>query len=687
MQSDPKHSRSCLLFSETSEDSCSSTLSSKNETLPPGCVLNGTNTSVVDVRECKPVACVKRSDSFNSSCTDVSLCCGPRSFESILVQCGSDVSFHLSKVNKCGCGKCFERQTVIQGLVVDQDDKVAKRVDLYIDGQHKTRTDSQGWFSVEVPKGTKRAIVTFKSRAVEEDKIFVVPEGQRVMYKVKLRKKPNSITFDASQPFNLSLGDASDSFAYLELPENALLTKEGSVFHGNAKATVSVTDPRKLSDILSAPGDFTTVNKDGEEQLLETYGMMKLNLEDNAGQTLTLSKPMKVYLDPEKLNLTSSADNISINLYWLDRQTGRWREAVDGNKECKRIDSVFCVGNVMPSLAKKTLNFDIPHYPVILRATTETEEDGVIVTAIRKDNKGYVQRTTDKGVVCMEIWKDKDYYLQAEKNFKYYYPDPDLKDSFTHVKGGIVSVKRDGETISLFQFSSALVKPRGPIYYDDRSDESERSMCEKPMNTADQPPKGRQFVFKPYKSAFKEYAMLNVPDMLQWISAGKSDTCLIKVKITGKKVLFMAASYDKKDQSNTGRYGIHLKMARAATSGSGNIVCFQFRCPKKDDYTALLLKPMTSEAACTYVDTANILKDVQSNQEHCPSGLLPTAVAQEKWLCIPFSDREKFTTYSGLTEKQGEARCLRGDQLYGGEDISEVDPAKYSVGYNCRYVR
>ena len=635
---------------EKSFDSCTSKPSYKNQTLPSGCVLNGTNSSTVDVGECEPVECVKRSDNSHSSCSDPSLCCGPRAFKSVLVQCGALVTFRLSKVKQCGCGKCFERQTVIQGLVVDQDDKVAKRVDLYIDGQHKTRTDSQGWFSVEVPKGTKRTIVTFKSQAVEEDKIFVVAEGQRVMYKLKLRKKPNSITFDASKPFNLTLGDASDSFANLELPENALLTKEGSVFHGNAKATVSVTDPRNLSDILSAPGDFTTVNEDGEEQLLETYGMMKLNLEDNAGRD-------------------------------------EWREAVDGNKQCKRFDSVFHVGNVMPSLAKKTLNFDIPHYPVTLRATTETEEDDVIVTAIRKDKKGYVQRTTDKGVVCMEIWKDKDFYLQAEKNFKYYYPDPDLQDSFTHVKGGIVSVKRDGETISLFEFSSALVKPRGPIYYDDRSGESERSVCEKPMNAADQPPKGRQFVFKPYKSAFKEYAMLNVPDMLQWISVGKGDTCLIKVKITGKKVLFMAASYDKKDQSNTGRYGIHLKMAKAATSGSGNILCFQFRCPKKDDYTALLLKPMTSEAACTYVDTDIILKNVQSDQAYCPSGSLPTAVGQEKWLCIPFSDREMFTTYSGLTERQGEARCLRSDQLYGGEDISEVDPAEYSVEYNCRYVR
>ena len=674
---------------EKSFDSCTSKPSSKNQTLPPGCVLNGTNSSTVDVGECKPVACVKRSDNSHSSCSDPSLCCGPRAFKSVSVQCGALVSFRLSKVKQCGCGKCFERQTVIQGLAVDQDDKVAKRVDLYIDGQHKTRTDSEGWFSVEVPKGTKRTIVTFKTQAVEEDKIFVVTEGQRVMYKVKLRKKPNSVTFDASQPFNLTLGDASDSFANLELPENALLTKEGSVFHGNAKATVSVTDPRKLSDILSAPGDFTTVNEDGEEQLLETYGMMKLNLEDNAGQTLTLSKPMKVYLDPEKLNLTSSADNISINLYWLDRKTGRWREAYEfvpehrSRRKRKRSNRIFLTADITPSIAQETLNFDKPHHVVGLRVTTETEENDVIVTAIRKDNKGYVQRTTDKGVVCMEIWKDKDYYLRAEKNFKYYAPDSDLKDSFKSINGGIVSNEVDGKTVSLFEFSS--VNLNGPIYYDDGSGGNQRNMCEKPLNAANQPPKGRQFVFKPHNDTLAKYGLLNVKiTEEEWTSSRQFEFCFIKVKITGKRALFMAASYKKDDYSENGIYGFHLRMPTQASSGSGNVTCFQFRCPRKDDYTAVMLTPMTSEASCTYNHTNKFLKYVQSNQEHCPSGLLPTAVGQEKWLCIPFSDREKFTTYSGYPKKRGEARCLRSNQYYNKDDTSQVYPTEYSVEYNCQ---
>lgn len=688
------------LFSEKSLDSCSSTPSSKNETLPVGCVLNGTNTTTVDVGECEPVTCVKGNSSFNSSCADVSLCCGPRSFEIALVQCGSLVSFDLSIVKTCGCGKCTEKQTVIEGTAVGQDDSAAILVELLLAGQLVTRTDANGDFSFAVPKNTKRAIVTFKDRIIkkfeEEDKIFVLTEGQTITYRVKLRQKPKPITFNASEPLDVPLGGESDSFADLELPENALLTEDGSVFSGNAKATVSVTDPRNQSDIQSAPGDFSTMNEDGEEEILETYGMMKLNLEDDNGKPLVMSKPMKVYLDPEKLNLTLSEGNVSVKLYWLDRKTGRWREVgdfvpEDGSKRRRRRSNhrVFLAGTVTPSIAKETLNFDMPDYRVGLRVTTNPAEDGVIITAIRQDHKGYVERITKNGVVCMPIWKDKEYYLQAEKNFRYYDPDPalqDFKTTFQHVKGDVKQVKGSGKTISSFEFYSGLVNPRGPIYFDDGEGGNERKMCEKSLNSAQPQVRGRQFVFKPATTS-NEYALLSRPANLatEWWSTPDFETCFIKVTIKGTNVLFMAASYKNDDQTYTGKYGFHLRMSRDTTSGSDNVVCLEFRCPRENDHTALLLTPMTSEVTCTLTQTDPDLVKPQSNAAQCP-GSLPPVAGHEKWLCIPFSDSELYSTYKGL-EENGEARCLRGNQRYGGTDTTTKVLAKeFSVKYDCRYV-
>ncbi len=678
-------------------DSCSSIPSSKNETLPAGCTVNGTNTTTVDVGECKPVACVKRDFSFNSSCTDPFLCCGPRSSVSIFVQCGAFMSFSLSIIKTCGCGKCIEKKTAIEGIALGQDDSAAKFVDLFFAGTMVDRTGSNGMFSFLVPKTTKRAIVTFKDRFFkkfeEEDKIFSINEGQRAMYRVKLRKKAIPITFNASEPLDVPLGGESDSFADLELPENALLTEDGSVFSGNAKATVHVTDPRNLSDVLSAPGDFTTTSEDGETEMLETFGMMKLNLEEDNGKPLTMSKPMKVYLDPEKLNISLSQGNTSaVKLYWLDRKTGRWREVgdffpEDGNKRRrKRSNRVFLAGTVTPSIAKQTLNFDRPDEIVGVRVTTDPGEDDVIITAIRKDHGGYVQRTTANGVVCMEIWKDQDCYLQAEKNFKYYDPDPDLASSFGHVNGRIKEIKGEKGSTRSFEFSSTITCPktssRGPIYCDDGASGTERTKCEQSLNSAQSQPKGSKFVFKPPTSSSQENALLE-RDFNNWFSKD-GDTCFIKIKITGTNVPFMAASYKKNDQTYTGKYGFHLRMSREVTSGSDNVVCLQFRCPMKDDHTALLLTPMTSEATCNYIQTDSVLNTPQTDTTKCPDSL-PAVGAKEKWLCIPYDGRELFTTYKGFDTK-GEARCLRSDQRYGGTDTTEMVLAtQFSVEYNCRY--
>ena len=611
------------------------------------------------------------------------------------------MSFNLSVIKACGCGKCIAKQTVIEGQVFGEDDSTATFVDLFFTGTLVDRTDNDGMFSFVVPKATKRVIVTFKDRVFrkyqEQDTIFTINEGQRTMYTVQLRKMAIPITFNASEPLELPLGGVVDSFAEVELPENALLNEDGSVFSGNAKVTVSVTDPRNQSDILSAPGDFTTMNEDGEVEMLETYGMMRLNLEDDRGKPLVMSKSMKVYLDPEKLNITVSDGNASVKLYWLDRKTGRWRETgdffpEDGSKRRgKRSNRIFLAGTVTPSITQEYLNLDWPSMIVGLRVATNPAEDGIIITAIRKDHKGYVKRNTKQGVICMPIWKDKDYYIQAEKNLRYYDPDPALREfntTFQHVKGGVKEVKGTGKTISSFEFYSGLVNQTGPIYFDDGSGGRDRSMCEQSLNSAQPQPKGSQFVFKQPHATPEEYALLSTPAHLsEWLSFEGGETCFIKLTITGSNVPFMAASYRKDDQSHTGKYGFHLRMPRAATSGSDSkVVCLQFRCPRANDHTVLLLTPFSSEATCVLNQTDSDLVSPQSSSQKCP-GSLPPSRGQEKWLCIPWSDSELYSTYKGLGIR-GEVRCLRSNQRYSGTDTTtEVLATEFSVKYNCRYVQ
>ena len=651
---------------ENSVDSCPATPNSKNNTLPSGCVVNGTNSSTVDVGECEPAACVKRGLDFTSSCSETPLCCGPHSYESVLIQCGAFMSFGVFRVKTCGCGNCIVKQTVIEGFAVGEDERGVKSVDVFFGGKSVGKTDSNGKFSFVVPRSTKRAIVTFKDlvnqKYEEDDRIFVLSEGQTAMYRIKLKQRPKPVTFNASEPLDLPLGGESDgdSFADLELPENALLTEDGSVFDGNAKATVSVTDPRNQSDIESAPGDFSTTSEDGEEEMLETFGMIKLNLEDDKGKPLTMAKPMKVYLDPEKFNLTSSGGNASVKLYWLDRKTGRWREAGDfflgdgSKRRRKRSNRAVLEGTVTPFLTKHTLNADHPAPKIAVRVVAIKPGDNdkieylsnVLVKVICKDRKnedkykGYVEGTTNNGVLCINIWKDCLCYVQARKDTKYYDPVP---------LSGFGEIDEKSNTTKAFKF---LSEPRSnqralePLY--DVHSSEKMTQCKQSLDIKkiSELPKSGQLEFNPPKAknqaSLQPYSLISIKSG-EWLH--KSEKCFINIKINVsdikllKKILFMAASYKSSDTTTSGEYGFHIREPTTATAGLGN-VCLQVKCPVNPETVLVLVTPMImskgTTCSCQIPDgddayITRILKDYPA----CGTVVIPTAKGQEKWLCIP----------------------------------------------------
>lgn len=608
-------------------------------TLPPGCLVNGTNSTIVNVGECEPIACVKRGVNFSSSCSDPPFCCGPLLFGSVSIKCAA-MSFDLSVVKRCGCGKCIEKQTIISGIAVGQNGNPAILVDLFFRGKSVGNTNAEGKFSFPVPETTKRAIVTFKDQKrkkfVEEDKIFLVEKGQTAIYTVKLREKLAPVTFNASEPLDVALGsDSSDSFADLELPENALLTEDGSVFSGIAKATVSVTDPRNQSDIESAPGDFSSMNEDGEEELLQTFGMIKLHLEDDSGKPLTMSKPMKVYLDSDKLNSSVSDGNVSTKLYWLDKKTGRWREAgefmlEDGkNRRRKRSDvkRTFLAVTVTPSLAKRDLNFDTPRERVALRVTiaknskNSSASERVLVRVICPHPNGYfMEKDTKRRLACIVILRNADCFVQALKGNDFYEPvtsPDDTKRIFTNVNGSIVSSEGTGTTIKSFRFESKLEKNDhdGPTY---SVESAGKEKCEASLNSLEAPDQTRaQFEFKSPEYTKNGYEQLLMKDPSLWPSSDRK--CFIRVVYKGKEAVFMAVSYWQENFDEDTAYGYHLKKSEnSLSSSSTQVACLQFPCPvrqeKDRDPVFLLVTPVSStdNAVINFNKSHPLIEAVQS---------------------------------------------------------------------------
>ncbi len=593
----------------------------------------------------------------------------------------------------CACGNCAEKVTIIEGIVVGgQNEEPVRYGDVVYNGKAVTYTDEYGKFSITIPGKLTRVIVTFKDyfkEFEERSKVFEIQERSVGFHKVKLKRSPPPIAFNASKPLNVSLGsDPSDSFADLEFQEESFLTENGSVFHGNAKATISVTDPRNLSDILTAPGDFSTTDEEGEAEILETYGMVNLKFEDDNGKQLALSKPMKVYLDPEKLNLTvQSASDAPIKLYWLEKKTERWREVSDfrledgSKRRRKRENRVFFVGTVTPAIAREQLNFDLPATLVAVRVTTGTA--GAVVRVIRQEGtvyRGYLEKTTTTdGLACITIWRDKTCHIQAEYNGKYMVPAK-ISVLPRYINATWRTETKTGATIQWIQFQSILNENSAlptPIY---KYTTTEVEKCK--SSTAR--PGGSQFTFQKPTTTPNDFSYFTKYEERLW-----QPGCFIKIKISGENAIFAAESYKENDLTESGKIGLHVRMSRNVTTGGSNrIVCLQFSCPTDNTYTYVKIAPLTK--ICTLQGVHGDLSRVQ--HPNCPSGEFTRSVCpiqspairgEEKWLWIPKSGtgQTNYRTFKNL--RPHENKCLVGNQDFTGTSSKKVTDSGYAIEYNC----
>lgn len=325
---------------DTSEAAaCNPNPTSKNATLPAGCVIHGTSNNIVNVGECEPTRCLRNDSAFsNKTCEDQKFCCTVVEVTDVTVSCGSSVTFSVPKVARCGCQKCEEPKSQITGVVVGRNGMTEKPIAYCVlkFESFSYRADRNGFFSFEVYDGKQRLSVMFKDSFLAQyadlTKVFRIEKGQTLFSKVVLKPKPAPRLFNSSEDFKVQLGDngGDSAFAEMEIPKDALLNDDGTIFSGQANLRLNVMDPRNFSDILTAPADFSTIDEDGEEQMLVSYGMLNLDIEDGRGNKLSPSKPIKLYLDPERLNISvDSNGNTTTKLWWLDAKTGRWMEAGD----------------------------------------------------------------------------------------------------------------------------------------------------------------------------------------------------------------------------------------------------------------------------------------------------------------------------------------------------------------------
>ncbi|XP_022798209.1 cartilage intermediate layer protein 1-like isoform X1 [Stylophora pistillata] len=685
----------------------------KHLKLPPNCVQQGTTKNVVDVGDCPSVPCLQNDSDNSNACKDKTFCCGVSMVEELNIACGSVAEFKLSKAKYCGCGVCKKAVLTIRGVVVGgKEEKPVQFAQIEYDGERKTNADFRsGSFSFEVRDGRKRLAVTFKDTFLKEfedlTKVFHLQEGQSVITKVVLVTKQRPVVFDTSQDLSVPLGGETDdsAFADLEVPGGSLLKEDGTSYFGKANMRLNLVDPRNASDILSAPGDFSAVDEDGEEQILSSFGMMRVNFEDTSGNELTPSKPMKVFLDPQQLNISVDDNgNTTVKLWWLNEKTGRWVLAGNiwsdekGSTRRKRSSSRrFLVTEITQAISKSQLNFDAPGGLCFVGVSAPPGSTArVMCGSSSNDNQldGYREGTSNSdGIACVPTWRERLCYLQAESdNSRFLTPDGGNIASFSYGTNARV-VSSDLEIpkkVESFKFYTS-VTGSGPVYPFSKSNARcyRRSRANKYFRF--QPPQGANATF-----ILSSPRIDDSNNPLNWYppspsDINKQDVCFIKVLAHSAKATFLASSFRGNRQGATdSKVGDYATMAVDSNRKNEFVACLQIRCPgiveRAEERTDVHIIPITGHC---HFQSVQIPQEFTEKNLDVPCVLPPSGPSNhEKWICVPNSltsgfDIDFVYRADKSQENLAKHRCLVGRK--NKEQITDTCPSTSgsSLDYRC----
>lgn len=174
------------------------------------------------------------------------------------------------------------------------------------------------------------------------------------------------------------------------------IKEDGSDYSGTVNVIVHHLDPADDDMALQRPGMLYAQNTDGAERMLQTLGMLAVELRGNSGEELNLAEgstsEIKMYVDPSLMSIAPA----TIPLWYFDETKGYWIEEGEATLQ----------GNMYVGIVShfSFWNCDIPAEAITLCITATNEDNNPfnnlwirITSTTFGTTNGY---TNENGEVC-----------------------------------------------------------------------------------------------------------------------------------------------------------------------------------------------------------------------------------------------------------------------------------------------
>lgn len=214
-------------------------------------------------------------------------------------------------------------QASLAGVVIDENGSPVPSADVTLDNESAT-TDENGRFvfrNVDMNKAGTFVLIK-KDGYFNGSSRFFPKESSMNYVTIKLLDKTPIGNFSSDDGATVQSAEGIS----IKFPAQSIITSAGAPYDGNVHVAARWLNPtaQDLGQIM--PGDLQGVSRFNEEVALSSFGMMAVELSDNAGNELNIGQGQKAELTfPVPAELKANAPN-EIPLWYFNETYGLWQE-------------------------------------------------------------------------------------------------------------------------------------------------------------------------------------------------------------------------------------------------------------------------------------------------------------------------------------------------------------------------
>lgn len=253
-----------------------------------------------------------------------------------------------------------------QGLVVEGAEvRIANK---------QTTTDQEGLWSIDDATVVKdQAFIQFAAADHHRgSRTLLVEAGEKYEIDVEMLQFNGGVSIDAATGGTATVAGTNASVSF---PAGAFAKTDGTPYTGTVRVEAAYLDPNSPTIGDRMPGDLRATTSTGDSRLLISYGMMSVELFDDAGNELQLADGQRATLTLPVEGEAANTAPQTIPLWYFDEASAQWLE--EGTATLQN-------GSYVGEVSHFTFwNCDIPTEYIRLCGTVvfQTEADNVDSTA------------------------------------------------------------------------------------------------------------------------------------------------------------------------------------------------------------------------------------------------------------------------------------------------------------------